>query len=115
MADWFIATEGVKVVKDSASLWPQIITAVLSAGTAFGGVWYGQWRIAQREEEAATANVSLLPRSWFFCWRGLRSVVLQQQQQLWSTIRMAEEKLSSYYRKSIIPRYLVTGAPFLLA
>ncbi|PJM01083.1 hypothetical protein CU644_16250, partial [Salmonella enterica subsp. enterica serovar Typhimurium] len=34
---------------------------------------------------------------------------------LWSTIRMAEEKLSSYYRKSIIPRYLVTGAPFLLA
>ncbi|HEA8560382.1 TPA: hypothetical protein RXP71_005264 [Escherichia coli] len=39
MADWFIATEGVKVVKDSASLWPQIITAVLSAGTAFGGVW----------------------------------------------------------------------------
>ncbi|MCR4250028.1 hypothetical protein NUU24_13220, partial [Escherichia coli] len=29
--------------------------------------------------------------------------------------RMAEEKLSSYYRKSIIPRYLVTGAPFLLA
>lgn len=52
MADWFIATEGVKVVKDSASLWPQIITAVLSAGTAFGGVWYGQWRITQREEEA---------------------------------------------------------------
>ena len=30
MADWFIATEGVKVVKDSASLWPQIIT---------GSVW----------------------------------------------------------------------------
>ncbi|WP_242389760.1 hypothetical protein [Kosakonia cowanii] len=41
MADWFIATEGVKVVKDSASLWPQIITAVSSAGAAFGGVWYG--------------------------------------------------------------------------
>ncbi|EOP7090382.1 hypothetical protein N4K29_RS23845, partial [Escherichia coli] len=57
MADWFIATEGVKVVKDSASLWPQIITAVLSAGTAFGGVWYGQWRITQREEEAATAKL----------------------------------------------------------
>jgi hypothetical protein len=34
MADWFIATEGVKVVKDSASLWPQILTAV----AAFGGV-----------------------------------------------------------------------------
>ncbi len=57
MADWFIATEGVKVVKDSASLWPQIITAVLSAGTAFGGVWYGQWRITQREEDAATAKL----------------------------------------------------------
>jgi hypothetical protein len=53
MADWFIATEGVKVVKDSASLWPQIITAVSSAGAAFGGVWYGQWRITKREKEAA--------------------------------------------------------------
>lgn len=42
MADWFIATEGVKVVKDSASLWPQIVTAVSSAGAAFGGVWYGR-------------------------------------------------------------------------
>lgn len=30
MADWFIATEGVKVVKDSASLWPQIVTAISS-------------------------------------------------------------------------------------
>jgi hypothetical protein len=53
MADWFNATEGVKVVKDSASLWPQIITAVSSAGAAFGGVWYGQWRITKREKEAA--------------------------------------------------------------
>ena len=53
MADWFIATEGVKVVKDSASLWPQIITAVLPAGAAFGGVWYGQWRITQREKKVA--------------------------------------------------------------
>ena len=58
MADWFIATEGVKVVKDSASLWPQIITAVTSAGAAFGGVWYGQWRITQREKEAATAKLA---------------------------------------------------------
>ena len=56
MADWFIATEGVKVVKDSASLWPQIITAVLSAGTAFGGVWYGQRLITQREKEAAATK-----------------------------------------------------------
>ncbi|NIG46459.1 hypothetical protein F3J31_21935 [Enterobacter sp. Acro-832] len=58
MADWFIATEGVKVVKDSASLWPQIITAVTSAGAAFGGVWYGQWRITQREKEAAAAKLA---------------------------------------------------------
>ncbi|MGC6746944.1 hypothetical protein ACP0HM_36335 [Escherichia coli] len=33
----FIATEGVKVVKDSASLWPQIVTAISSAGAAPGG------------------------------------------------------------------------------
>lgn len=52
MADWFIATEGVKVVKDSSSLWPQIFTAA----AAFGGVWYGQWRITQREKEAAEAK-----------------------------------------------------------
>lgn len=58
MADWFIATEGVKVVKDSASLWPQIITAVTSAGAAFGGVWYGQWRITQREKESAAAKLA---------------------------------------------------------
>lgn len=37
MADWFIATEGVKVVKDSASMWPQLITAVSSIGAALGG------------------------------------------------------------------------------
>jgi hypothetical protein len=58
MADWFIATEGVKVVKDSASLWPQIITAVSSAGAAFGGVWYGQWRTTQREKEAAAEKLA---------------------------------------------------------
>jgi hypothetical protein len=28
MGDWFIATEGVKIVKGSVGLWPQIITAV---------------------------------------------------------------------------------------
>ncbi|ELC6355182.1 hypothetical protein Q8V91_004493 [Enterobacter hormaechei] len=52
MADWFIATEGVKVVKDSASLWPQILTAV----AAFGGVWYGQRLITQREAKVAAAK-----------------------------------------------------------
>lgn len=58
MADWFIATEGVKVVKDSASLWPQIITAVSSASAAFGGVWYGQKLITQREKDAAAAKLA---------------------------------------------------------
>lgn len=58
MADWFIATEGVKVVKDSASLWPQIITAVSSAGAAFGGVWYGQKLITQREKGTAAAKLA---------------------------------------------------------
>lgn len=58
MADWFLATEGVKIVTDSSSLWPQIITAVSSAGAAFGGVWYGQWRITQREKDAAAAKLA---------------------------------------------------------
>ncbi|EID2632823.1 hypothetical protein GQA42_17845 [Escherichia coli] len=45
MADWFIATEGVKVVKvvkvvkDSASLGPQIITAVSTIASAVGAVF----------------------------------------------------------------------------
>ncbi|ENO0839134.1 hypothetical protein ACY3VL_004106 [Enterobacter hormaechei] len=58
MADWFIATEGVKVVKDSASLWPQIITAVSSASAALVGVWHGQWRITRREKEAVAAKLA---------------------------------------------------------
>lgn len=52
MADWFMATEGVKVVKDSSSLWPQIFTAA----AAFGDVWYGQWLITQGEKDAAEAK-----------------------------------------------------------
>lgn len=55
MADWFIATEGVKVVKDSASLWPQVLTAA----AAFGGVWYGQWLVTQREKKAATEKLAI--------------------------------------------------------
>ncbi len=39
MADWFIATEGVKVVNDSASLGPQIITAVSTIASAVGAVF----------------------------------------------------------------------------
>ena len=38
MSDWIIVTEGVKVAKDSVSLWPQIITAVSTIAAALGGV-----------------------------------------------------------------------------
>lgn len=55
MADWFIATEGVKVVKDGASLWPQIITAVSSIGAALGGVGLTHHFTRRREERAAAA------------------------------------------------------------
>lgn len=56
MADWFIATEGVKVVKDSASQWPQIITAVSSIGAALGGVCLTHHFTRRREERAAAAR-----------------------------------------------------------
>lgn len=56
MADWFIATEGVKVVKDSASLWPQIITAVSSIGAALGGVSLTHHFTRRREERATAAQ-----------------------------------------------------------
>lgn len=56
MADWFIATEGVKVVKDSTSLWPQIITAVSSIGAALGGVSLTHHYTRKREERAAAAK-----------------------------------------------------------
>lgn len=57
MADWFIATEGVKVVKDSASLWPQIITAVSSAGAALCGVYLAHYFTRRREERAAAVKL----------------------------------------------------------
>lgn len=57
MADWFIATEGVKVVKDSASLWPQIITAVSSIGAALGGVSLTHHFTRRREEKALAARL----------------------------------------------------------
>ncbi|MNB84302.1 hypothetical protein D3C76_357190 [compost metagenome] len=59
MADWFIATEGVKVVKvvkDSASLWPQIITALASIGAALGGVSLTHHYTRKREERIAEAK-----------------------------------------------------------
>lgn len=58
MADWFIATEGVKVVKDSVSLWPQIITAVSSIGAALGGVSLTHHFTRKREERAAAAKLA---------------------------------------------------------
>lgn len=57
MADWFIATEGVKVVKESASLWPQIITAVSSIGAALGGVGLTHHFTQRREERADAAKL----------------------------------------------------------
>lgn len=58
MADWFIATEGVKVVKDSASLWPQIITAVSSIGAALGGVSLTHHYTRKREDRAAAVKLA---------------------------------------------------------
>ncbi len=66
MADWFIATEGVKVVKDSASLWPQIITAVSSIGAALGGVSLTHHFIRRREERAAAAQQA--SERTFYCY-----------------------------------------------
>lgn len=56
MGDWFIATEGVKIVKDSPDLWPLIITAVSSIGAALGGVSLTHHYTRSREEKAALAK-----------------------------------------------------------
>ena len=58
MSDWFIATEGVKVVKESASLWPQIITAVSSIGAALGGVGLTHHYTRKREERAEETRLA---------------------------------------------------------
>ena len=58
MADWFLATEGVKIVKDSASVWPQIITAVSSAGAALGAVGLTHFFTRRREKAAAEDNLT---------------------------------------------------------
>ncbi|MDQ9388638.1 MULTISPECIES: hypothetical protein [Serratia] len=52
MGDWFIATEGVKIVKDSPGLWPQIITGF----AALGGVYLAHYLTRWREESAAAAK-----------------------------------------------------------
>jgi hypothetical protein len=75
MADWFIATEGVKVVKDGASLAPQIITAVTSIGAALGGVALTHYFTRKREERAAEAKQAserlFMPQSLSFCSNNL--------------------------------------------
>ncbi|MBH3259199.1 hypothetical protein I5P78_22605 [Serratia marcescens] len=58
MGDWFIATEGVKIVKDSPGLWPQIITAVSSAGAALFGVYLAHYFARRREERAAAVKLA---------------------------------------------------------
>lgn len=58
MADWFIATEGVKVVKDSASLGPQIITAVSTIASAVGAVFLTHHFTLRREERTAAAKLA---------------------------------------------------------
>ena len=72
MADWFIATEGVKVVKDSASLWPQIVTAISSAGAALVGVALTH-RFTRRREEATAAR-KRYDELYFICKRRLSTV-----------------------------------------
>ena len=57
MADWFIATEGVKVVKDSASLWPQIITSASSIAAAVGAVFLTHHFTFRRDQRATTAKL----------------------------------------------------------
>lgn len=75
MADWFIATEGVKVVKDSASLWPQIITAVSSAGSALGRVALTHHFTRKRDEDAAMRKRNeerlFITTELVFCWSAM--------------------------------------------
>jgi len=47
----------VKVVKDSASLWPKIITAISSIGAALCGVSLTHHFTRRREERTAAAKL----------------------------------------------------------
>lgn len=58
MADWIIVTEGVKVAKDSVSLWPQIITAVSTIAAALGGVSLTHRFTRKREQAAAERKIA---------------------------------------------------------
>lgn len=58
MGDWFIATEGVKIVKDSPNLWPQIITAVSTIIAAVGTVNLNHRFTLKREQAAAERKLA---------------------------------------------------------
>jgi hypothetical protein len=88
MVDWFIVIEGVKVVKDSASLWPQIITAVSSAGAALGGVCLAHRFTRRREIQAAadkaaaerlyiTTELVFLLERYASAWTSLRWIPIE--------------------------------------
>lgn len=58
MGDWFIATEGVKIVKDSPGLWPQNITAVSTITAALGAVSLTHRFTRKREQAAAEQKIA---------------------------------------------------------
>ncbi|MGQ6475378.1 hypothetical protein ACUNE3_19915 [Serratia sp. IR-2025] len=58
MGDWFIATEGVKIVKDSPGLWPQIITAVSTIIAAVGTVNLNHRFTLKREQAVAERKLA---------------------------------------------------------
>lgn len=58
MGDWFIATEGVKIVKDSPGLWSQIITAVSTITGAVIAVSLTHRLTLKREQAAAERKLA---------------------------------------------------------
>ncbi|MCM7280135.1 hypothetical protein M8O33_21980 [Enterobacter bugandensis] len=53
MSDWFIATEGVKIVKDSSDLMTPVLTGLTSAAAALGGVALTHYFTRKREDAVA--------------------------------------------------------------
>lgn len=111
MADWFIATEGVKVVKDSASLWPQIITAVSSIGAALGGVGLIHHFTRRREEIAAATRRD---SERLFIATELVFILEQFAEgcagvQVWPPIVVTKTGMGSQYRKWL-SRFWITSA-----
>ncbi|MVT06084.1 hypothetical protein CD006_26485 [Enterobacter sp. 10-1] len=104
MADWFIATEGVKVVKDSTSLWPQIITAVSSIGAALGGVSLTH-RFTRRREERAAADKTAAERLYI-----VTELVfsLERYASAWRYVRW--HSLYEFLKENSIPTLDLSGA-----